>query len=62
MLSLLSNAIIHGMKWCLRRLPKYQGRLHDQNSLVHRIAVDAHIDIKHIEKKLSEIQNILRKP
>jgi len=46
----------------LRRLPKYQGRLHDQNSLVHRIAVDAHIDIKHIEKKLSEIQNILRKP
>lgn len=45
----------------LRRLPKYQGRLRDQNSLAHRITVDAHIDIKNIGKKLSEIQNILLK-
>jgi len=44
----------------LRRIPRYIGRLHDQNSLVHRIAVDAHIDIKKSEKKLSDIHNILR--
>lgn len=44
----------------LRRMPKYIGILHDQNSLVHRIAVDAHIDIKKSEKKLSDIHKILR--
>ena len=44
----------------LRRIPKYIGRLHNQNSLVHRIAVDAHIDIKKSEKKLCDIRNILR--
>jgi hypothetical protein len=44
----------------LRRIPKYIGRLHNKNSLVHRIAVDAHIDIKKSEKKLCDIRNILR--
>jgi hypothetical protein len=43
----------------LRRIPKYHGRLHDKNSLVHRIGVDARIDIKSIEKKLTEIYSML---
>jgi hypothetical protein len=45
----------------LRRIPKYRGRLQDKNSLVHRIAVDARIDIKDMVKKLSEIHRILCK-
>lgn len=44
----------------LRRIPNYIGRLHDKNSLVHRIAIDARIDIKKSEKKLCDICDILK--
>lgn len=56
------SAIKNNDSWdemVLSRLPKYRGRLHDKNSLVHRIALDADIDIKSIEKKLSEIYSML---
>lgn len=43
----------------LSRLSRYRGRLQDKNSLVHRIALDADIDIKNIEKKLYEIYSML---
>ena len=49
----------HWSELVLRRLPKYIGRLHNQKSLVYRIAMDARIDIKKSESRLSAIQRIL---